>query len=126
VLKTLVASILLAGCAAAQAPPAKQFLLRVEVVRKDFTFQNITPDEMKIAGAHMAYLRSLEAEGKLTYAGQVFDPKGLWGITVVNAPAAEAAEALLEADPAVKAGFFRGEVIPFRAVLTGRPVPAAQ
>ena len=52
-------------------------------------------------------------EGKVAVAGQVFDPKGLWGVIVVNAARIEAAG---ELSPGVKAKVFRGEVIPFRTV----------
>jgi uncharacterized protein YciI len=124
-LKSLLATIILACCAFAQAPPARQFLLRIEVTRQDYRRDNATEDEKLAARGHWLHLLKLHSEGKLTYAGQVFDPKGLWGIIVVNAPDAETAKALLDADPGIKAGFFRGEVLPFRTVLDHRPTPAA-
>ena len=72
----------------------------------------------------MAYLKSLVDAGKLTFAGQVLDPKGLWGVIVVNAPSAEAAAEIMNGDPGMKAKFFRGEVIPFRTVFpSDRPNP---
>ncbi len=107
--------------ALAQAP-LRQFLLRIEPVRAGFTLQNMTEEEQKSASAHLAYLKGLFGEGKLTFAGQAFDPKGLFGIIVVNAPDLESANALLHGDPLVKANVFRGEVVPFRSVLD-RGVP---
>jgi hypothetical protein len=68
---------------------------------------------------------SLTDSGKLSLAAQVFDPKGLWGIVIVNAPDREAAVALLEGDPMVKAKVFRGEVLPVRVVLE-KPAEAAK
>jgi uncharacterized protein YciI len=100
----------------AQPAPLRQFLLRTEPVRKDFTLLNMTEEERSVIEGHVAYLTRLLGEGKLTFAGQAFDPKGLFGIIVVNAPDTDSASALLNGDPGVKAKLFRGEVIPFRTV----------
>jgi uncharacterized protein YciI len=77
---------------------------------------NMTEEERPIIGAHAAYLAGLLNDGKLTFAGQAFDPKGLFGIIVVNAPDMDSAAALMNADSALKSKMFRGEVIPFRTV----------
>lgn len=105
-----------ASALAQPAPVVQQFLLRLEPVRKDLTLQNMNDDERRITGEHAAYLKELIDQGKLAFAGQVFDPKGLWGILIVNAADQEAATALLNGDPTIKAKVFRGEVIPFRTV----------
>ena len=116
-LRTLSLAILMSLSALAQpAPVVRQFLVRLEPVRKDFTLQNMTDEERRITGEHAAYLKDLIDQGKLAFAGQVFDPKGLWGILIVNAADQEAATALLNGDPTIKAKVFRGEVIPFRTV----------
>ncbi|MBZ5728730.1 MAG: YciI family protein [Acidobacteriia bacterium] len=122
--RTLLLAVLMSLSALAQSVPVRQFLLRIEPVRKDFTLQNMNEDERRIAGEHVAYLQSLMAEEKLTFAGQVLDPKGLWGIIIVNAPDQEAANALLNGDPTIKAKMFRGEAIPFRTVFA-RAAPAS-
>jgi uncharacterized protein YciI len=116
-LKTLLLALVMVVSAFAQQPPARQFLLRIEPVRPDLTLQNLTEDERRITNEHFAYLKRLLAEGRLTFAGQVFDPKGLWGIVVVNAEDQAAANGILNGDPGVKARFFRGEALPFRTVL---------
>lgn len=106
-------------CAAlfAQTPPTRQFLLQIEPVRSDFALSNVTAEEMPALQAHGAYLRELLASGKLVSAGQAFQPKHLFGLIVVEAPDAAAAQAILDADPAVKNKVFRGEVIPYRTVI---------
>ncbi len=114
--KLLVLAVLIAAPIFAQPPAQGQYLLRMEVVRSGFTFQNMTAEEGRILTEHGAYLKSLFDEGKLTFAGQAFDPKGLWGVIVVNAPSAEAATDILNSDPGVKGKVFRGEVIRFRTV----------
>ncbi|MGJ5817144.1 YciI family protein [Paludibaculum fermentans] len=105
----------------AQAPPARQFLLQIEPVRPDFAINNVTAEEMPVLQAHGAYLHELLAAGKLITAGQAFQPKRLFGIIVVEAPDAAAAQAILDADPAVKNKVFRGEVIPYRTVVQRQP-----
>jgi uncharacterized protein YciI len=116
---------LFSGGALAQPAAAGQFLLRIEPTRTGFTLQNMTADEGRLATQHMQYLMSLLDSGKLSLAAQVFDPKGLWGIVIVNAPDRETARALLDGDPMVKANMFRGEVIPLRVVLE-KPAEAAK
>jgi uncharacterized protein YciI len=93
-------------------------------VRKDFTLLNMNEEERPVIAAHVAYLTGLLNEGKLTFAGQAFDPRGLFGIIVVNAPDMDSATALMSADPALKSKIFRGEVIPFRTVFQRACEPA--
>jgi uncharacterized protein YciI len=116
---------LFSGGALAQPAATGRFLLRIEPTRAGFTLQNMTPDEGRLAAQHVQYLMSLSDSGKLTLAAQAFDPKGFWGIVIVNAPDRDAARALLDADPMVKANMFRGEVIPLRVVLE-KPAEAAK
>ena len=104
---------------------AQQFLLRIEPTRAGFTLQNMTPEEGRLAGQHVQYLKSLLDSGKLSLAAQVFDPKGLWGIIIVNAPDRETARALLDGDPMLKGNTFRGEVLPVRVVFEKPPEAAA-
>jgi uncharacterized protein YciI len=77
---------------------------------------NMTEEERPAIAAHVAHLTALLNDGKLTFAGQAFAPKGLFGIIVVHAPDADGAAALMNADPALKSKMFRGEAIPFRTV----------
>ncbi|MBN9659062.1 MAG: hypothetical protein J0H49_12835 [Acidobacteria bacterium] len=105
----------------AQPPATRQFLLQVEPVREDFALNNATAEEMPVLQAHGAYLRGLLAAGKLVSAGQAFHPRRLFGLIVVEAPDAAAAQAILDADPAVKNKVFRGEVIPYRTVMQRQP-----
>jgi uncharacterized protein YciI len=125
--RLLMYLILLALPVLAQPVPVHQFLLRYEPVRKDFNLQNLTVDEGRIVGEHVAYLRSLQADGKLMLAGQVFDAnRGFWGILIVNTSDPEAAGAVMKADPAIQQKIVRGEVIPFRTVLLRPPDPPAK
>ena len=122
--KLIVLLALFAGGALAQ-PATGQFLLRIEPTRPGFTLLNMTAEEGRLAAQHVQYLMSLLDSGKLSLGAQVLDPKGLWGIIIVNAPDRETARALLDADPMVKATMFRGEVLPLRVVLE-KPTEAAK
>jgi len=121
----LILSAILSAAALAQPAPLRQFIYRLEPVRKDFTLQNITEAERPIVMEHAAYLKSLTEAGKLTVAGQAFDPAGFWGFVVITAPDAETASAMFNADPAVKSRMFRGAVVPFRLVFYRPPEPGA-
>jgi uncharacterized protein YciI len=99
--------------AAVAQPAARQFLLRYEPVRKDFTLQNMTDAERPVVAQHGAYLKSLFESGKLMLAGQVLDPNGLWGILIVHAADEDAAKAIATGDPGVKAKIFRVTALPF-------------
>jgi uncharacterized protein YciI len=114
--KVILLSALFAGGAVAQPAANGQFLLRLEPTRTGFTLQNMTPEEGRMAPQHVQYLKSLLDSGKLRMAAQAFDPKAFWGFVIVNAPNAEAAQAMLDGDPMVKAKMFRGEVMPLRIV----------
>jgi uncharacterized protein YciI len=123
--KLLLFISLLPIAALAQPAATGQFLLKLEPTREGFTLQNMSPEEAQLANRHLAYLKSLYDSGKLSVATQVFDPKGLWGIVIVNAPDRESAAALLEGDPSVKAKLFRGEVVPVHVVFP-RPAETAK
>lgn len=114
--RLIFAAALFTGAALAQSPGNGQFLLRLDPTRPGFTLQNMTAEEASLATQHVQYLKSLLDSGALSLAAQVFDPKGLWGIVIVNAPDAQTARALLEGDPGVKGKMFRGEVMPVRVV----------
>jgi uncharacterized protein len=115
--KLMLVAVLIAAPLFAQPSAPREFVFRMEIVRSGFTFQNMTPDEARILTQHGAYLKALYDEGKLSFAGQIFDPKGLWGVIVVKAASAEAAAEIMNNDPGMKANVFRGEVLPFRTVL---------
>jgi uncharacterized protein YciI len=106
----------------AQTPATGQFLLRLEPTRPGFTLQNMTAEEASLATQHVQYLKSLLDAGKLSLAAQVFEPKGLQGIVIVNASNRDAALALLNGDPGVKGNMFRGDAFPVRIVLE-KPAP---
>jgi uncharacterized protein YciI len=125
-LRLLTLTALMSSAALAQTAPMRQFLFRLEPVRADFTLQNMTDAERPVVAEHAAHLKSLLDQGTLIMAGQAFDPKGFWGIVIVNAPDQEAATTLMNQDPAIKSKIFRGVAVPFRIVFAATPQTVKQ
>jgi uncharacterized protein YciI len=72
---------------------------------------DITPEEMAVMQTHGEYWRRL-LDAKVAVAfGPVLDPDASWGIALFYAEDDEAAQAIINEDPAKKAGF-RFEVYP--------------
>jgi uncharacterized protein YciI len=69
------------------------------------------PGELK--SAHIANVMSLLESGKAVIAGPLGDDSDIAGVFVLRAKSAEEASAWAEADPAVKAGFFKAEMHPW-------------
>jgi uncharacterized protein YciI len=129
---TLLASVLVAcltGCAtgkaaqteAASAPP-KEFKMRTYYMaflkRGPAWSAERTPEAIAAGEGHMANIKRLAACGKLLIAGP-FDvgptppADALAGIFIFDVPTMEEAVALTQTDPAVKAGRFIMEVMPW-------------
>ena len=119
----------LTGCATgkaaqAEAPaaPAKEFKMRTYYVaflkRGPAWSTERTPEAIAIGEGHMANIKRLADCGKLLIAGP-FDvgptppPDALAGIAIFDVPTLEEAVALTQTDPAVKAGRFIIEVMPW-------------
>jgi uncharacterized protein YciI len=124
-MRQVVVALVLAGIAFAQAAATKQhFLIRIEPVRAGFV-DNPTKEESQAMGAHFAYLKKLLAEGKLIVAGPSINGPKTFGIILVEVDSEAEAKAIMEGDPAYKAGVQKGEVLPFRMALLREGKPAA-
>jgi uncharacterized protein YciI len=129
----LLASILavsLTGCAsgkaaqaeAAPTAPPKQFKMRTYYMaflrRGPAWSAERTPEAVAAGEGHMAHIKRMADCGKLLIAGP-FDvgstppANALAGIFIFDVPTQEEAVALSQLDPAVKAGRFTIEVLPW-------------
>lgn len=74
-----------------------------------------TPEGQKTIQAHVQHLYKNGADGTFKVAGPFEDDSGIAGVIFVAAPTPEKALEIESADPAVKAGFFTMEAMPFMA-----------
>jgi uncharacterized protein YciI len=92
----------------------QQFLYRLQATRLGMLTGGPTPSEAAAAGEHFAYLQALAAKGVVMMAGRTLNnDERTFGITVFVAENEKAAEAIVQADPAVKSGVMRAELFPY-------------
>jgi uncharacterized protein YciI len=97
------------------------FHLKLVSPRPTFPF-DITEAEGKAMDDHADYWRNLAAEGLAVAVGPVFDPKGPWGLAIVETENGAEAEALGAADPIIKAALgFRWEATPMPSIILREP-----
>ena len=87
--------------------------------RDDFA-ATMTAEEQEVWGRHFERLQQLLADGVLVLAGPTLGRINT-GVCVFEAEDEAAAQRVMEGDPAIVAGFARGELRPFRvSLLRGR------
>ena len=80
---------------------------------------DMTPEEAALMGQHAEYWRELTQMGTAVAFGPVLDPAGVYGLGVVRADDEEAARAIADADPVIRADVgFRTEIAPMMALVT--------
>jgi uncharacterized protein YciI len=96
----------------------RHFLCRLIPPRPDFA-ATMTAEERSVMQNHAAYwIQNLE-RGRAIVFGPVADPKGDWGVGIVDAADLAAVEALRDADPAILSGRgFRYEILPMPRLIT--------
>ena len=78
-----------------------------------------TPEEQRIVAEHFRYLIGLRDSGVLILAGRTQEPE-TFGITIFDADDADAAHAVMNADPAVAAGVFTASLHPYAIAVARR------
>ncbi len=89
--------------------PSHFFFARLVANRPDFPM-SMTADEQATMRAHGEFLHRQLAAGTLVVAGPVMDPKGLFGMAVLEAASIDEVRRLLDGDPAKAIG--RYEIAP--------------
>jgi len=106
------------GVHAPLAPSSRYFFFRLVPPRPTFP-ADMTPAEGKAMGEHATYLRGHAVVGTVIAAGPVADPKGPWGLGVLEVASEAEVAALTEADPVIRSGLgFRYEVLPMMSAIT--------
>jgi uncharacterized protein YciI len=87
-----------------------------------------TDAERASAAEHWIYSQRLLGQGAIVFAGRAIEPTsdGAFAIVVIRADSRDAAQAMMDADPAVRSGIFRARLFPFQPMLMGEwPAEAA-
>ena len=72
----------------------------------------MTAEEGQIMQEHFAYWKGNFDRGVAAVYGAALDPKGVFGVAVVDVQDEEAMKAIVANDPAVKAGVHKDEFYP--------------
>jgi uncharacterized protein len=92
------------------------FFLKLNPCRPTFAL-DMTSEEREVMMLHVAYWRKLMGEGRVVVFGPVMDPKGPYGMGVVQADDEAAIREFIAGDPASRLNHY--EFYPLRAVLPG-------
>jgi uncharacterized protein YndB with AHSA1/START domain/uncharacterized protein YciI len=108
----------LAGYAAPARTARSFFLIRLLTPRPTF-MMDMNQDEKKMMGEHAAFWRKLLEEGVAVAFGPVADPKGGWGVGIIEVDDASEVKRIEANDPAIRSGLgLRYEVLPMvRAIV---------
>jgi len=92
----------------------KYFALKLIAPRPTFA-QDMSPEERVIMMQHVAYWRDLMGKGNVIAYGPVIDPKGVYGLGIIQAESEDQVKLFIENDPATKINTY--EFYPMMAVV---------
>jgi len=79
--------------------------------------QSMSEDETKIMKKHGVYWKELQDKGIAPVFGPVLDPKGVWGLGIIEIRSENEAFELTKCDPAITSGLCTIEIYPMHAVV---------
>jgi uncharacterized protein YciI len=94
----------------------KHFVLKLVPCRPTFA-QDMTAEERAIMMQHVAYFKDLMDKGMVIVYGPVMDPKGVYGLGVIEVDDEAQVQAIIANDPASQINTY--EYYPMRAVVQG-------
>jgi uncharacterized protein YciI len=97
-------------------PAKKYFVVKLIPPRPTFA-EDMTEKESNIMKQQAAYWADKTNRGFVIVYGHVFDPKGGYGLGIIEVEDENQAHNLAENDPTVKTGLLRFEIYPMRARL---------
>ena len=89
------------------------FFYRLNPPRPDFHL-NQSETERRIMSQHTQYWIALTEKGNTIVYGPVFDPKGVFGMGIIEVDNAEQADTIGKEDPAVSSKLCTCELIPMQ------------
>ena len=103
-----------------------QYVYRIQPTRTAMLSEGPTDEEASAVQAHFIYLQDLVDVGAVLMAGRTLTAdEDSFGIVVFEAVSDEAAQKVVDADPAVKAKVMRAELFPYRVALWSKLGPSA-
>lgn len=90
------------------------FFLRLNPPRPTFP-GDITDAENAVMERHATYLEGQMPAGKIVVYGPVMDPKGVFGIAIVEVESEDEVRDLIANDPATTSGLLQYDCFPMRA-----------
>jgi uncharacterized protein len=95
-----------------------EYLYRTTPTRLGMVTEGPTEREREIVGQHFAYLSDLTDKGVMVLVGRTQNnDERTFGIAIFRAESDDAAQRIMENDPAVKNGVMHGELFPYRIAL---------
>lgn len=105
--------------------PTTTYMYTLDLIRQAIKTEGPTETEAAIVSRHWAHLQDLAAQGKLIFAGRTLsiDEDGFASV-VYRANSEDEAWAIMERDPGIREGLFRGHLYPYQVLLVGSWSPA--
>lgn len=79
------------------------FFCRLKPPRLDFA-TTMTDAERMLMGQHVVYFKAEQEKGAVVLFGPVGDPRGTWGLTILECADGTEAREITNNDPAIKSG----------------------
>jgi uncharacterized protein YciI len=96
------------------------FLCRLLPPRPTFA-QDMTEAETKVMSDHVAYWTDLAERGTALVFGPVADPKGVWGVGILEVEDETEVQSLTKNDPVIRAAIGAAyEILPMPRAVIGR------
>ena len=107
-------------------PPSDVFMYTLRPARPEMLTEGPTAEEQALAGRHWAYSQELLDQGTIIFGGRTVDAgPATFATVVIRADSREAAQQIMENDPAVRHGLFRGTLFAYQPMLIGEWAPSA-
>jgi uncharacterized protein len=90
------------------------YLYTVLAAHAEMMAKGLTPEQMQIMQEHLTHLRSLSDKGLIVIAGRTLNnDETTFGIVMFRADSEAAAREIMNGDPGIHKGLFKGALFPF-------------
>ncbi len=99
---------------------SNQYLYKIQPVRPAMLSEGATEEESAVVSQHFRYLQQLADQGVVLLAGRTLtNSYSDFGVVIFIAESDEAAQTVVQNDPAVINRVMRAELYPYRIAVTG-------